>query len=468
MGPGSEAGATRLYGSRNASARAMPCERSQGRRESALNSAGRTFIKPIVNKMPKNASFAIKPDFFGDSRMAFGITGSRFAFLRLNLGPKAVLGAALLIAVNTALVAGAGYWSLSRDFDNRALNDIDVNLRTLSLAFGESFANAKIALKDGIVDRVDIAKMPEFSDHKIVDRATSYVGGVATLFVYDDATQAVHPPHHQPEEGKRRPRGRHPARGRSSGAAGGPPRRGLQGPGDPVRPPLLHRLPAGVRRGRQGDRPGVRRHSHRAARRHAVAGAVGDGPRRRDRRPDRARHDHADRAPRHRAPEGGDAIADRARRGPHRRRGAPRRPPRRDRRDRPHHRRVQEQPHRAPAARTRARRRRSAGGGAAQGRAQQLRRRLPQPDRRHHRAGAEFLGAVRAGRAAAFGDGAFDRGDVGPLRRRLAGGFRACPHRRGGLQRIVAVDRRDQPPGSGVERGRHRRGQAGQRHRRSG
>ncbi|MDP1864811.1 MAG: methyl-accepting chemotaxis protein [Bradyrhizobium sp.] len=121
--------------------------------------------------------------------MAFGMEASRFAFLRLNLGPKAVLGAALLIAVNTALVAGAGYWSLSRDFDKSALADIEVNLRTLSLAFGESFSNAKIALKDGTVVRVDIARMPEFSDHKIVDRSVGYVGGVATLFAYDDATQ---------------------------------------------------------------------------------------------------------------------------------------------------------------------------------------------------------------------------------------------------------------------------------------
>jgi methyl-accepting chemotaxis protein len=31
--------------------------------------------------------------------------------------------------------------------------------------------------------------MPEFGDHKIVDRATSYVGGTATLFVYDNASQ---------------------------------------------------------------------------------------------------------------------------------------------------------------------------------------------------------------------------------------------------------------------------------------
>jgi len=121
--------------------------------------------------------------------MAFGLGANSFARLRLNLGPKAVISAALLIAVNTALVAGAGYWSLSRDFDTRSLRDIDANLRTLSLAFGETFPDAKIAIRDGVVQRVEIPQMPEFADHKIVDRATSYVGGNATLFVYDEATQ---------------------------------------------------------------------------------------------------------------------------------------------------------------------------------------------------------------------------------------------------------------------------------------
>ncbi len=121
--------------------------------------------------------------------MAVGLKGVSFAFRRLNLGPKAVMSAALLIAVNTALVVGAGYWSLTRDFETRAEHDIEVNLRTLSLAFGETFPNAKIALRNGVVDRVEIPKMPEFSDHGIVDRATSYVGGTATLFVFDDASQ---------------------------------------------------------------------------------------------------------------------------------------------------------------------------------------------------------------------------------------------------------------------------------------
>ncbi|MBR0698098.1 methyl-accepting chemotaxis protein [Bradyrhizobium lablabi] len=108
--------------------------------------------------------------------------------LKLKLGTKAVISAILLIAVNTALVAGAAYWSLSSEFAERAQRDVEVNLRTLALAFGESFAEAKITLKDGAVVRAEAPRMPEFKDHAVVDRAVSYVGGNATLFVYDDAS----------------------------------------------------------------------------------------------------------------------------------------------------------------------------------------------------------------------------------------------------------------------------------------
>jgi methyl-accepting chemotaxis protein len=116
--------------------------------------------------------------------IAFGIP---FRLTRLNLGPKAALSAALLIAVNAALLVGAGYWSLTRDFNGRAERDIDLSLRTLTLAFGEAYPDTKISIHDGVVERVEVPRMPEFSDHRIVDRATSYVGGNATLFVYDNA-----------------------------------------------------------------------------------------------------------------------------------------------------------------------------------------------------------------------------------------------------------------------------------------
>jgi len=108
--------------------------------------------------------------------------------LKLRLGTKAVVCAIFLIAVNTALVVGAAYWSLTSEFGDRALREIEVNLRTLALTFSETVPDAKITLKDGVVAKAEIPRMPEFKDHAIVDRAVGYAGGNATLFVYDDAS----------------------------------------------------------------------------------------------------------------------------------------------------------------------------------------------------------------------------------------------------------------------------------------
>jgi methyl-accepting chemotaxis protein len=108
--------------------------------------------------------------------------------LKLKLGTKALICAALVIVVNTALVVGAAYWSLTSGFAERARRDIETNARTLALAFAETFKDAKVTLKDGVVGRIEIPEIPELKDHAIVDRAVSYVGGNATLFIYDDAT----------------------------------------------------------------------------------------------------------------------------------------------------------------------------------------------------------------------------------------------------------------------------------------
>ena len=105
-----------------------------------------------------------------------------------KLGTKAMICAAFLIAVNTTLVVGAGYWSLSQDLMARTRAGIEVNNRTLALAFGEVFKDAKIDIKDGSVVRIIFPTMPELKDHVIVDRATSYVGGTATLFVHDESS----------------------------------------------------------------------------------------------------------------------------------------------------------------------------------------------------------------------------------------------------------------------------------------
>src|SRR5215813_4103622 len=120
--------------------------------------------------------------------MATTRLGKFMPSLKLKLGTKAVICAILLIALNTGLVIGAAYWSLSSEFNERAYRDIEVNLRTLALAFAETHSDAKITVSNGMLTRAEMAKMPEFKDHAIVDRAVSYTGGNATLFVYDDAS----------------------------------------------------------------------------------------------------------------------------------------------------------------------------------------------------------------------------------------------------------------------------------------
>ncbi|GLH81780.1 methyl-accepting chemotaxis protein [Bradyrhizobium sp. SSBR45G] len=111
--------------------------------------------------------------------------------VKLKLGTKALIGAAVVIAVNTALVVGAAYWSLSSDFADRAKRDIEGNLRTFALTFTETFKDAKVSVQNGAVTRIEIPAIPEIKDHAIVDRAVSYVGGSATLFVVDDSGQFV-------------------------------------------------------------------------------------------------------------------------------------------------------------------------------------------------------------------------------------------------------------------------------------
>ncbi|MGJ5181558.1 Cache 3/Cache 2 fusion domain-containing protein [Bradyrhizobium oligotrophicum] len=111
--------------------------------------------------------------------------------IKLKLGTKALIGAVVVIALNTALVVGAAYWSLSSDVGERAKRDIEGNLRTFALTFTETFKDAKVSTQNGVVTRIDIPAIPEIKDHAIVDRAVSYVGGSATLFVVDDGGQFV-------------------------------------------------------------------------------------------------------------------------------------------------------------------------------------------------------------------------------------------------------------------------------------
>src|SRR5947209_6628840 len=116
-----------------------------------------TVVKVAVSRLHEYAPIT------GAIPFMFKLATAKF-LPQFKLGTKAVLCAVLLIAVNTALVVGAGYWSLTTAINDRALRDIEVNLRTLALAFAEIVPDAKIMMRDGAVVRAEIPKMPDFKD----------------------------------------------------------------------------------------------------------------------------------------------------------------------------------------------------------------------------------------------------------------------------------------------------------------
>jgi methyl-accepting chemotaxis protein len=109
-------------------------------------------------------------------------------FNRISLVSRALILIALVVALTTASIVGAAYWALSNEFVAKARDDIEINLRTLALAYAETYSETKVKMEGDKVARVEAPGMPTFRNHALVDLAASYAGGNATVFVYDAAT----------------------------------------------------------------------------------------------------------------------------------------------------------------------------------------------------------------------------------------------------------------------------------------
>jgi len=109
-------------------------------------------------------------------------------FNRISLVTRALILIALVVSLTTASIVGAAYWALSNEFLAKARDDIEINLRTLTLAYAETYSDTKVKMEDDKVVRVEAPGMPTFRNHTIVDLAASYAGGNATVFEYDAAS----------------------------------------------------------------------------------------------------------------------------------------------------------------------------------------------------------------------------------------------------------------------------------------
>ena len=106
-------------------------------------------------------------------------------FDRLSLVSRALILIGFVVALTTVCVVAAAYWALSNEFLAKASADIEVNLRTLTLAYARTYTDTKVTMEDDKVARVVAPRIPVFADHALVDLSASFAGGNATVFEYD-------------------------------------------------------------------------------------------------------------------------------------------------------------------------------------------------------------------------------------------------------------------------------------------
>ncbi len=111
-------------------------------------------------------------------------------FSGFSLANRALILIGLVVALTAACVVASAYWALSNEFNAKARDDIETNLRTLALVYAEKFPDTKLKLGDNKVVRAEVPSFPGiFPDHNIVDTTAAHAGGVATLFQWDQATK---------------------------------------------------------------------------------------------------------------------------------------------------------------------------------------------------------------------------------------------------------------------------------------
>jgi methyl-accepting chemotaxis protein len=108
--------------------------------------------------------------------------------IRSSLAARAVVFTALLVALTAAGVVAAAYWVLSEELAAKARADIEVNLRILALTYAQSYPDASITLDGERVVRAETPAVPSFTDDSVVDRTAALIGGNATIFAYDAAS----------------------------------------------------------------------------------------------------------------------------------------------------------------------------------------------------------------------------------------------------------------------------------------
>ena len=112
---------------------------------------------------------------------------SRFGSFHLNLRGKAILLVIGALTVLAAAITVPASWTLSHHLERKLDDELTGQMRALAVLYGEHDPGADVRIDGNSLRRIDVRTLPAFSDHTLIDHVSQITGGVATVFVWDDA-----------------------------------------------------------------------------------------------------------------------------------------------------------------------------------------------------------------------------------------------------------------------------------------
>jgi methyl-accepting chemotaxis protein len=107
--------------------------------------------------------------------------------LNLHLRGKALALLIPMLVIVAIIVTLSGMWLVSKRLDSKLDDDLNLQSRIIATSFAGADAGARIDMADGSVQKIQADSVPDFKDHQFIDKVSTMTGGVATIFVWDDA-----------------------------------------------------------------------------------------------------------------------------------------------------------------------------------------------------------------------------------------------------------------------------------------
>lgn len=115
---------------------------------------------------------------------------SRIRFSDIRMTTKSALLVSMLMTVLVAAMAVSTEWQMAGEIERQVNAKQQDNLRVAANELREAVPELNVSSDhNGVIDKLTMPAIPEFSDHKLIDRIGYMTGETVTVFAFDKASQ---------------------------------------------------------------------------------------------------------------------------------------------------------------------------------------------------------------------------------------------------------------------------------------